>query len=386
MTGLVRGLLPVAAVLLSLPQSNRPAPPQLRRASVAAREYVAIPLRGFDVRAVPALLEGGDQSEVGARALDALDRDLGNLLDALPNTAHEFLQSVPIFLGVADPVAPCACYHVSPEWLRSNRFDPAKAKAVEIASALTYLEWRKGQPSMVMHELSHAYHDQVLGKPHRELRAALQHVRESGRLDRVVRFHGNFDSHYALTNEDEYFAETTEALFGINDFFPFVRGELLAVDPEGARLVADLWKAPAPRMADELLALESTAEKEIARLHDFFVGWFNGALPETDDGFSGVEDALASSFTMVTPDGNLLQRESLMERLRASHGKRAVAIETKLRSVQVLDGMRLFAVYDEISREDGATRVLTSTVLFERDAAAPLGLRWLHVHETAASR
>lgn len=361
-------------------------PPKLRRASVPASQYVANPIRGFDVRAVPALLKGGDQEEVGARALDALDRDLGGLLDALPQSAHGFLRGVPIFVGVADPVAPCACYHVSPEWLRSHRFDPAKAKAVEIASALTYLEWRKGQPSMVMHELSHAYHDQVLGKPHKGLRAALKRMRESRRFDRVVRFHGNFDRHYALTNTDEYFAETTEALFGINDFFPFVRGELLAVDPDGARLIAELWKAPAPRMADELSALDSTAEKEIARLHDFFVGWFNGTLPESDEGFSGVENALAPSFTMVTPDGNLLERAALMERLRASYGKRKVTIETNLRSVKVLDGTRLFAVYDEISRENGATRVLASTVLFERDTDAPLGLRWLHVHETTRPR
>ena len=39
----------------------------------------------------------------------------------------------------------------------------------------------------------------------------------------------------------EYFAETTEAYFGTNDFHPFVRGELLTVDPSCAKLMQNTW-------------------------------------------------------------------------------------------------------------------------------------------------
>jgi hypothetical protein len=39
----------------------------------------------------------------------------------------------------------------------------------------------------------------------------------------------------------EYFAETTEAYFGCNDFHPFVKGELMKVDPGGFELMESIW-------------------------------------------------------------------------------------------------------------------------------------------------
>ena len=46
---------------------------------------------------------------------------------------------------------------------------------------------------------------------------------------------------YALNNPQEYFAESTEAYFSRNDFFPFTRDDLIRHDPETARLLAKLW-------------------------------------------------------------------------------------------------------------------------------------------------
>ncbi|MEE8389889.1 MAG: hypothetical protein V3S14_03710, partial [Anaerolineae bacterium] len=42
---------------------------------------------------------------------------------------------------------------------------------------------------------------------------------------------------YALKNDKEYFAESSEAYFGTNDFFPFVRAELRRHDPEMCALL-----------------------------------------------------------------------------------------------------------------------------------------------------
>ena len=47
--------------------------------------------------------------------------------------------------------------------------------------------------------------------------------------------------HYALNNDEEYFAETTEAYFGKNDFFPFERAELKEFDPTGYALMEEVW-------------------------------------------------------------------------------------------------------------------------------------------------
>jgi len=39
----------------------------------------------------------------------------------------------------------------------------------------------------------------------------------------------------------EYFAESTEAFFGTNDFYPFIRPELREFDPEMFNLLTKLW-------------------------------------------------------------------------------------------------------------------------------------------------
>ena len=50
---------------------------------------------------------------------------------------------------------------------------------------------------------------------------------------------------YALTNVREYFAESTEAYFGLNDFYPFPREERREVDPQIAKLLPQLWERTA---------------------------------------------------------------------------------------------------------------------------------------------
>ena len=49
------------------------------------------------------------------------------------------------------------------------------------------------------------------------------------------------DRAYALVNPMEYFAETSEAFFSRNDFFPFIRSELKQQDPEMEALLGKLW-------------------------------------------------------------------------------------------------------------------------------------------------
>jgi hypothetical protein len=44
-----------------------------------------------------------------------------------------------------------------------------------------------------------------------------------------------------MTNPQEYFAESTEAFFGRNDFFPFTRDELKKHDPGMFDLLGQLW-------------------------------------------------------------------------------------------------------------------------------------------------
>ncbi len=48
---------------------------------------------------------------------------------------------------------------------------------------------------------------------------------------------------YGMNNPMEYFAELSEAYFGTNDMYPFVRAEVKVHDPKTYALLGKLWKA-----------------------------------------------------------------------------------------------------------------------------------------------
>ena len=59
----------------------------------------------------------------------------------------------------------------------------------------------------------------------------------------MLRINGKKVKAYAMENAKEYFAESSEAFFGTNDFYPFVRAELREADPRMYELLQQLWGA-----------------------------------------------------------------------------------------------------------------------------------------------
>src|SRR5262249_1859501 len=139
------------------------------------------------------------------------------------------------------PRHPCMCYHPSADWLREHDMNPAKAGAVEVANATNFLAWTQQQPWMVLHELAHGYHHRVLKYDHPGIKAAYEQAVAAPRDDKVRHYDGRIVRHYALSNDQEYFAEATEAYFGMNDFYPFVRAELKEHDPTAYELLREVW-------------------------------------------------------------------------------------------------------------------------------------------------
>jgi len=200
-------------------------------------------IRGWDVFVHKTLLR--EEKESGDAALELIDYQLYEIQRRLPEHAVTKIQEIPIWLESDNTHAnPCAAYHVSADWLGKNGFLREKAKAIEISSAKTFLKWTIEQPFMLLHELSHGYHDRVLGYDEPRVREAFKQAQKSGKYDKVLHIHGPEKKHYALENEKEYFAELTESYFGTNDFYPFVRAELKRHDPEGYRVIEMLWKEP----------------------------------------------------------------------------------------------------------------------------------------------
>jgi tRNA U38,U39,U40 pseudouridine synthase TruA len=94
---------------------------------------------------------------------------------------------------------------------------------------------------VILHELAHAYHDQVLGFDEPRILAAWEAFKTDGRGDATLLFDGSRVKHYGLTDHKEFFAEMTEAYFGTNDFHPFNRAELKTDYPDIFALLATIW-------------------------------------------------------------------------------------------------------------------------------------------------
>lgn len=175
------------------------------------------------------------------RTIKILSAQLFQITRVVPVPALARLQQIPIWVELDDPLFPCMCYHESRDWLESHGVNPVKTGAVELANATNFLTWTLDQPWMVLHELSHGYHHQFLGENHAGIRRCYEHARAAGLYASILRGNGHHERHYAMNNEKEYFAESTEAFFGVNDFYPFVRAELKEYDPEMYALQGEVW-------------------------------------------------------------------------------------------------------------------------------------------------
>ena len=203
-------------------------------------------IEGWRVQVDRRLLEGVDKP-AGDEALKLLSARLHEISIIVPSNKVERLRAVPIWLDLTHGNLRSMQYHPSRGWLESNGYDPAMARCVHIPDARLFARpsEQHRQPWAVLHELAHAYHDQVLGYDHPGIRKAFDAFAASGKYESVLHIHGNRQRHYALTNDKEFFAEMTEAYFGLNDFYPFHNADLLTAEPDIHALLKEIW-GPVP--------------------------------------------------------------------------------------------------------------------------------------------
>jgi hypothetical protein len=134
-------------------------------------------------------------------------------------------------------------YHPDVGWLRAHGYATNLVKCVHIPEAADLVTRRNvtEQPWVVLHELAHAYHDQVLGFEEPRILKAFEDFKRSGRGDAALRYDGTRVRHYGLVDPKEFFAEMTESYFGLDDFFPFNRAELLTAEPGIFELLQTIW-------------------------------------------------------------------------------------------------------------------------------------------------
>ena len=180
--------------------------------------------------------------EEAAAARTELEHQLGEMKRVLPSAALAELCKVRLWVEWNAKTNGGAEFHPSREWLREHGYNPEKVNNVEISNTRNFIDWSKtAQPCMVLHEFAHACHFLVLGENNAEIHGAYKQAMDRKLYDEVAYVSGTRERAYAATNEKEYFAELTEAFFGKNDFYPFVKADLEKHDPEGFRVLQKLW-------------------------------------------------------------------------------------------------------------------------------------------------
>ncbi len=201
-------------------------------------------IEGWTVHVDPKLLEGEFAGE-GARALKMLANHLQRIAILMPEQRLVEMRELEIWIEHDHPeidVEP-GPYHPSVGWLTERGYDARLAKKVHVTRAASLLERHHmiKHPAVILHELVHAYHHQVLGFDEPRIKAVYEQAMEAGLYDQVLLYTGETVRAYAATNEMEYFAEGTEAYFYRNDFYPFVRAELEQHDPVLHDLLEEIW-------------------------------------------------------------------------------------------------------------------------------------------------
>lgn len=191
-----------------------------------------------------------DEKAVTEKMLSILSTQLKEIVRVVPAKSVEHLRKIPLWLNPPySGIPPTAEYHPGAGWLRAQKRNPEMAKGVEFTDIASFEAETVRMPFVVLHELAHGFHDQVLGFNNPAILTAYKKAVAGKTYDKVQRWHGvsgrvSHERAYAMTTPQEYFAENTEAFFGRNDFYPFTREELERHDPEMYKILEQVWTSP----------------------------------------------------------------------------------------------------------------------------------------------
>ena len=241
-----QGMALVAASILSAaacPEGVIPVKHPQPTKKVGWVETVDKQMEGWTVSVDVSLLPGGKNAEVGGPALKMLENHLQRIAILLPEEPLEKMRTCGIRIEHHHPELGNMQYHPGADWLVSRGYDPELNKMVHIPQAANLLSRDQllKHPAVILHELAHAYHDQILGFDEPRILKRYKEAMERGDYDEVMLYTGKMVEHYAATDHKEYFAEATEAYLYRNDFYPFVAAELRKHDPAVFALMEDIW-------------------------------------------------------------------------------------------------------------------------------------------------
>jgi hypothetical protein len=238
-TSIVRSLWIILAIVLTGPLLSQDQLPALNPEKGIRFHPVIQHIEGWKIHIQPVLL----RTDNGKQSVRMLADHLHRISILIPEEPLKKMRTLEIWIEEDHPTLKSMQYHPSLGWLENNGHDPRLAKKVHIPVAAHLLSRQQllKHPAVVLHELAHAYHDQILDFDHPEILEAYKKAEAAGIYEEVLLYTGKKVRHYGLTNHKEYFAEATEAYFYRNDFYPFVRAELELHDPAIHMVLGKIW-------------------------------------------------------------------------------------------------------------------------------------------------
>lgn len=241
----------LAVVALALSAQATP-DPYVHTMPESLDAYAAETIAGFPARVNKDLITR--EPELLSTVRTMLASDLLMIEHVLPEPAFDRIKTTTFWIELQGPVVDPGmsgrgmCYHASRDWVTGHGLLAEKTGGVEICRAEDFIDWRRNQPFMTLHELAHAYHH-MLGTDYAPVADAYEHAKQAGLYDAVMHnTRTEPERAYAMTNATEYFSELTEAYFGLNDFYPFTRVQLEAHDPQGLASIEAAWNLSAAEL------------------------------------------------------------------------------------------------------------------------------------------
>lgn len=131
--------------------------------------------------------------------------------------------------------------------------------------------------------------------------------------------------------------------------------------------------------------MKEQCQKEIEELHQFFEQWYNGVIPCSKDHLTRLENSLSYNFNLITPEGKLFDKETIVDIVKRAYGTRKehqLIIWTKNFQFKELTPNYMMVIYEEWQKINEIDVGRISTAIFRKNNLINSGVEWLHVHET----
>jgi hypothetical protein len=173
--------------------------------------------------------------------LEFLEEKLQEAEKVLPEQHLSKLKAVPIWLSENN--GEDVEFYFYERRVYQGDFDPEKFGGIEIQNINNFLELIEYDQSVMIHELTHAYHQMNYEKIDKIIMRAYKNAHQERLYKKPeVRRNRKARGVYAAVSPYEYFAELSAIYFAGNYYYPFDRFDLKKHDRMGYEMIEQAWE------------------------------------------------------------------------------------------------------------------------------------------------